>query len=46
MTNNLRETSDRYNLDPFGYWTDKRLWEVLDIAQLKSLVSDLKNGLG
>uniref|UniRef100_A0A8C5RBW8 ATP-binding cassette sub-family C member 9 n=1 Tax=Leptobrachium leishanense TaxID=445787 RepID=A0A8C5RBW8_9ANUR len=38
--------SIRFNLDPECKCTDDRLWEALDIAQLKNLVKALPGGLG
>ncbi|XP_054751630.2 ATP-binding cassette sub-family C member 9-like [Lytechinus pictus] len=35
----------RYNLDPIGTKTDKELWEALDVAQLKEVVSNIDAGL-
>ncbi|XP_078610721.1 ATP-binding cassette sub-family C member 9-like isoform X2 [Branchiostoma floridae x Branchiostoma japonicum] len=37
--------SVRYNLDPFDKCSDEELWEALEIAQLKTLVSELPNKL-
>ncbi|XP_035694505.1 ATP-binding cassette sub-family C member 9-like [Branchiostoma floridae] len=37
--------SVRYNLDPFDKCSDEELWEALDTAQLKTLVSELPNKL-
>ena len=36
----------RRNLDPESKRTDQELWEALEIAQLKEVVSELDNGLG
>lgn len=38
--------SFRYNLDPSGLKTDNELWEALDVAQLKEVVSNIDAGLG
>eukprot|EP00057_Strongylocentrotus_purpuratus_P024835 XP_011679309.1 PREDICTED: ATP-binding cassette sub-family C member 8-like [Strongylocentrotus purpuratus] len=35
----------RYNLDPIGTKTDKELWEALDVAQLREVVSNIDAGL-
>ncbi|XP_035695292.1 ATP-binding cassette sub-family C member 9-like isoform X1 [Branchiostoma floridae] len=37
--------SVRYNLDPFDKCSDEELWEALEIAQLKTVVSELPNKL-
>ncbi|KAJ8047635.1 ATP-binding cassette sub-family C member 9 [Holothuria leucospilota] len=37
--------SIRFNLDPFNERTDDELWESLEIAQLKKVVTDLPDGL-
>lgn len=36
----------RFNLDPEKTCTDDRLWEALEIAQLKNMVKALPGGLG
>ena len=36
----------RFNLDPEGNHLDNELWEALEIAQLKHIVTGLQNGLG
>lgn len=36
----------RFNLDPERTCTDDRLWEALEIAQLKNMVKALPGGLG
>lgn len=36
----------RFNLDPERMCTDDRLWEALEIAQLKNMVKALPGGLG
>lgn len=36
----------RLNLDPECTCTDDRLWEALEIAQLKNMVKALPGGLG
>lgn len=36
----------RLNLDPERTCTDDRLWEALEIAQLKNMVKALPGGLG
>lgn len=36
----------RFNLDPERTCTDDRLWEALEIAQLKNMVKALTGGLG
>ncbi|GAB0177174.1 ATP-binding cassette sub-family C member 9 [Grus japonensis] len=38
--------SIRFNLDPECKCTDDRLWEALEIAQLKNMVKSLPGGLG
>lgn len=35
----------RFNLDPQGEHDDDRLWEVLEVAQLKAAISSLSGGL-
>ncbi|XP_061393041.1 probable multidrug resistance-associated protein lethal(2)03659 [Musca vetustissima] len=35
----------RYNLDPFGEYSDAKLWEALEEVQLKKVVSELESGL-
>ena len=35
----------RYNLDPFGYSSDKELWETLKKVQMDAVVSALPSGL-
>ncbi|XP_073110612.1 ABC transporter C family member 10 isoform X2 [Elaeis guineensis] len=37
--------SVRYNLDPFGQYTDKQIWEVLDKCQLREAVQEKEQGL-
>lgn len=39
-------TCCRFNLDPEKMCTDDRLWEALEIAQLKNMVKALPGGLG
>lgn len=36
----------RFNLDPEKTCSDDRLWEALEIAQLKHMVKALPGGLG
>lgn len=38
--------SVRENLDPRGHFSDLELWNCLELAQLKSIVKLLPNGLG
>lgn len=35
----------RINLDPFGKYSDEKLWEALEHAHLKTFVKSLENGL-
>ncbi|VDN01856.1 unnamed protein product [Thelazia callipaeda] len=35
----------RFNLDPFQNYSDQEIWAVLDLAHLKSFVSNLPEGL-
>lgn len=35
----------RINLDPFGYYSDDKIWWALEMAHLKEFVLSLKNGL-
>lgn len=42
----LFEGTIRENLDPFGQYTDERLWQVLDHLSLKATVETLHGGLG
>ncbi|XP_069777327.1 ATP-binding cassette sub-family C member 8-like isoform X2 [Narcine bancroftii] len=35
----------RFNLDPYSKHSDEELWEVLEVAQLKLMVSELPEGL-
>ncbi|KAL8192682.1 hypothetical protein R6Q57_027492 [Mikania cordata] len=35
----------RYNLDPLGQHTDKKIWEILEKCQLKEAVQDKTGGL-
>ncbi|CAF1443909.1 unnamed protein product [Adineta steineri] len=35
----------RYNLDPFQYFTDEQLWNVLEAVQLKTKINNLKDKL-
>ncbi|XP_033096645.1 ATP-binding cassette sub-family C member 9-like [Anneissia japonica] len=35
----------RFNLDPMGDSSDDELWEAIEIAQIKDVVSDLEKGL-
>ncbi|XP_016967737.1 probable multidrug resistance-associated protein lethal(2)03659 [Drosophila biarmipes] len=35
----------RYNLDPFGEYSDEKLWSSLEEVKLKDLVADLPSGL-
>lgn len=44
-TNVLFSGSLRYNLDPFGAMTDDVIWEALDHAKLKQLISLLPDRL-
>ena len=36
----------RFNLDPDNTKTDEDLWDAIEIAQLKSVVTQLEGGLG
>jgi ABC-type multidrug transport system fused ATPase/permease subunit len=35
----------RFNLDPFGQYSDEQLWKALDVTHLKTYVSKLEDGL-
>ncbi|CAB3397220.1 unnamed protein product [Caenorhabditis bovis] len=35
----------RFNLDPFGQYTDENIWTALELAHLKSFASSLSGGL-
>jgi len=35
----------RYNLDPFDNYSDKKIWKVLEIAQLKEYIKSTQEGL-
>ncbi|CAB3994040.1 multidrug resistance-associated 1-like, partial [Paramuricea clavata] len=35
----------RFNLDPFGQYSDEQLWKALDVTHLKTYVSNLEDGL-
>lgn len=35
----------RYNLDPFGEYTDDKLWSALEEVKLKDAVRDMPGGL-
>lgn len=35
----------RFNLDPFGHYTDEKLWRALELAFLKQYVKALPDGL-
>ncbi|CAF0946034.1 unnamed protein product [Rotaria sordida] len=35
----------RYNLDPFGHYTDEQLWNALEAVQLKTKIDKLKDKL-
>ena len=35
----------RTNLDPFGNYSDRQLWDALEIANLKSFIASLSGGL-
>ena len=35
----------RYNLDPFGHYTDEQLWEALQAVQLKTKIDNLNEKL-
>jgi ABC-type multidrug transport system fused ATPase/permease subunit len=35
----------RYNLDPFGIYDDKTIWDSLESVQLKDTVKNMKNSL-
>jgi ABC-type multidrug transport system fused ATPase/permease subunit len=35
----------RYNLDPFNEYTDKEIWDALDLVKLKEAVEKLPEGL-
>ena len=35
----------RKNLDPFGEYSDQKIWEVLEQSHLKNTVDNLENGL-
>ncbi|CAF1022216.1 unnamed protein product, partial [Didymodactylos carnosus] len=35
----------RFNLDPFGTYTDEEIWNVLELVHLKHRTSTLENGL-
>ena len=37
--------SVRFNLDPFGNYSDEEVWEVLDSVQMRGYVSNLTNKL-
>ncbi len=38
-------TSVRFNLDPFGEYTDEAIWDALDNVDMKQFVLDLPNQL-
>ncbi|KAF9964442.1 Canalicular multispecific organic anion transporter 1, partial [Actinomortierella ambigua] len=41
----LFEGSLRFNLDPLSRFSDQELWQVLEMAELKSFVQDQEGGL-